>query len=314
MESNYYKFSDINAKIKYSFSCIYKLTSPSGKIYIGQTQCLYDRVRRYRGGIFNKYMKRAVEKYGSENIILEILERDVELKLLDEREQFYLDALQPFGNNGYNICREASTTRGRKRPSEEMKGLSDFNKTRIGELNHFYGKKHSEETKQKQREAKLGKKKSKESVQKTAEKTSKCIKQIDPITREVINEFSSLTEASKKTGIVTANISIVATKIENIKEGDFITYSAGGFLWIYCDSELPNNKIELGNTSKYKSVRQLNLKTKELVAEFESIVQASKETGICADTISKVARKKKYIKNGKEWESKSAGGYDWEFY
>src|SRR5690606_18517182 len=107
MESSVYKFTDINSKNKFNFSCIYKLTSPSGKIYIGQTQCLYDRVRRYRGGIFNKYMKNAVNKYGSDNISIEILEKDVPLKKLDEREQFYLDTLQPFNDNGYNICRMA---------------------------------------------------------------------------------------------------------------------------------------------------------------------------------------------------------------
>ena len=241
MESNYYKFSDINAKIKYSFSCIYKLTSPSGKIYIGQTQCLYDRVRRYRGGIFNKYMKMAVEKYGSENIILEILERDVELKLLDEREQFYLDALQPFGNNGYNICREASTTRGRKRPSEEMKGLSDFNKTRIGELNHFYGKNHSEETKEKIRQAKLGKKQSKETIEKRTENTDytkryRCVKQIDLVTGNVINIFESITEANSITGVGISGISQVANK-RTCKSGDkeWLRKSAGGFYWEWCD-------------------------------------------------------------------------------
>lgn len=314
MEANFYKFSDINAKIKYSFPCIYKLTSPSGKIYIGQTQSLYDRVKRYRGGIFNRYMKRAVEKYGSENITLEVLEKDTPLKKLDEREQFYLDTLQPFGDNGYNICREASTTRGRKRPLEEMKGLSDFNKTRLGELNHFYGKKHSEETKEKISKANKDKKRSEEAILITAEAVSKCIKQIDPTTKKVIAEFSSLVDASKETNIRVCNISSVASKISNIGKGELITCSAGGYLWVYCNTEILDNKIEIGDTSKYKRVKQINLKTKQVIADFESIVEASKKTGICANTISNVARKKKHIKNGKEWKSKSAGGFYWEFY
>lgn len=315
MENSFYRFSDINQKIKYSFSCIYKLTSPSGKIYIGQTQCLYDRVRRYRGGKFNKYMKRAIEKYGSENIILEVLEKDVPLDNLDEREQFYLDTLQPFGDNGYNICREASTTRGRKRPPEEMIGLSNFNKTRVGELNHFYGKTHTEETKNRISKANSGKKRTKETIQKIIDNAhKKCVKQIDVTTMEVIAEFGSAKEAERKTGIKSCNISNVVNKIKNIKDGEVITYSAGGYLWIYCDSELPSVKIEIGRDSIYKRVKQIDLKTKEIIAEFKSIQQASLETGICANTISKVARKIKYIKNGKEYESKSAGGYDWEFY
>ena len=312
MENKEYKLSDINVKIKYSFSCIYKLTSPSGKIYIGQTQSLYDRVRRYRGGKFNKYMKRAVDKYGLENIKLEILEKDIPLEKLDEREQFYLDTLQPFGDNGYNICREASTTRGRKRPPEEMKGLSDFNKTRVGELNHFYGKKHSEESIQKQREAKLGKKQSDYTIEKRIEKTSKCIKQIDLKTKEVTAEFESIAEAEKKTSIKSCNISKVANKIKNLKDGETITYSAGGYLWVYCDSELPDNKIEIGRDSMYKRVKQINLITNELIAEFESIAEASRKTNICSTSISNVVRKAKYKKYGKEYIYKSAGGYFWE--
>ena len=236
-----YKLSDINTKIKYSFSCIYKLTSPSNKIYIGQTQCLYDRIRRYRGGKFNKYMKRAVDKYGLENIKLEILEKDIPLENLDEREQFYLDTLKPFNDNGYNICKEASTTRGRKRPPEEMKGLSDFNKTRTGELNHFYGKKHTEESKQKQREAKLGKKLSQETIDKIVNNTDhakkyRCVKQIDLVTRDVINIFESITEANSITGVGISNISQVANK-KTCKRGEkeWLIKSAGGFYWEWCE-------------------------------------------------------------------------------
>ena len=166
METNY-SMSTVFSKKDFNFSCIYKMTSPSGKIYIGQTQCLYKRFQDYRKPKANEYLMNAILKYGLENITVEILEKNVLLDLLDEREQFYLDTLQPFGNIGYNICREASTTRGRKRPPEEMAGSIAYLKSRIGELNHFYGKKHTKETKQKQREVKLGKKQSQETVQKS---------------------------------------------------------------------------------------------------------------------------------------------------
>lgn len=311
MESNY-NMATIFTKKDFNFSCIYKLTSPSGKIYIGQTQCFQDRMRGYRGGKFNPYMKKAVEKYGLENIIVEILEKGVPLEMLDEREQFYLDTLQPFDNNGYNICREASTTRGRKRPPEEMQGSIDYMTGRFGELNHFYGKKHSEETKQKQREAKLGKKQSDYTIEKRIEKTSKCIKQIDLKTKEVIAEFESIAEAEKKTGIKSCNISKVANKIKNLKEGETITYSAGGYLWIYCDSKLPDVKLEIGDTSKYKRVKQIDIVTNELIFEFDSIAEASRETNINSATIANVVRKAKYKKYGKEYIYKSAGGYFWE--
>ena len=311
MESNY-NMATIFTKKDFNFSCIYKLTSPSGKIYIGQTQCLYKRFQDYRKPKANKYLMNAILKYGLENITVEILEKNVLLDLLDEREQFYLDTLQPFGNIGYNICREASTTRGRKRPKEEMQGSIDYMTGRFGELNHFYGKTHSEESKQKQRDAKLGKKQSDYTIEKRIEKTSKCIKQIDLKTKEVTAEFESIAEAEKKTSIKSCNISKVANKIKNLKDGETITYSAGGYLWVYCDSELPDNKIEIGRDSMYKRVKQINLITNELIAEFESIAEASRKTNICSTSIANVVRKARYKKYGKEYIYKSAGGYFWE--
>ena len=115
----------------------------NNKIYIGQTQCLYRRFRDYRKPEANEYLMNAILKYGLENISVEILEKDLLLDELDEREQFYLDTLQPFKDNGYNICKKASTTRGRKRPKDERDKISKIAKTRIGELNGFYGKTHT---------------------------------------------------------------------------------------------------------------------------------------------------------------------------
>ena len=240
METNY-SMATVFSKKEFDFSCIYKLTSPSGKIYIGQTQCLYLRFRSYRKMYTNEYLKKALLKYGLENITVEIIEKEVPLEKLDEREQFYFDTLQPFGDNGYNICKEAGTTRGRKRPPEEMKGLSDFNKTRIGELNHFYGKKHSEETLAYLREINLGKKQPQEWVDKRLANTDqtkryKCVKQMDLITKEVIAIFASIKEASNMTSIGMSNISQVANK-RTCKRGEkeWLIKSAGGFYWEWCD-------------------------------------------------------------------------------
>lgn len=237
---NSYNLAMVFTKEDFNFPCIYKLSSPSGKIYIGQTQCLYLRFRDYRKTRTNKYLKSAILKHGLENITVEILEKDIPLEKLDEREQFYLDTLQPFGDNGYNICREAGTTRGRKRPLKELIGIIEASKGRVGELNHFYGKKHSEESIQKQREAKLGKRQSKESIQKRLDNTDqtekyKCVKQIDLVTGEVINTFESLKEASKITNVNISTISQVVNK-RTCKRGEkeWLIKSAGGFYWEFC--------------------------------------------------------------------------------
>ena len=239
MENNY-TMSTVFYKKDFDFSCIYRLTSPSGKIYIGQAQSMYKRFQDYRRPRATKYLKRAILKYGLEKMKVEILERDIPLDKLDDREQYYLDTLEPFKDNGYNICKVASTTRGRKRPKEEMQGSIDYMTGRFGELNHFYGKTHSEESKQKQRDAKLGKKQSKETVQKrldSTEKTSdKCIKQIDLKGGNIIDTFESLSEASLKTGISISNISSVANKTERVVRGKIsIRKSAGGYFWKFCE-------------------------------------------------------------------------------
>ena len=312
MEINY-NMATVFTKKEFDFSCIYKLTSPSGKIYIGQTQCLYLRFRSYRKMYTNEYLKKALLKYGLENIIVEILEKDIPLENLDEREQFYLDTLQPFGDNGYNICKEASTTRGRKRPFEEMIGLSEYRKTRVGELNSFFGKTHTEEVKQKIRELRIGKKLSEQHIEKIKEKTIRCVKQVDIVTKEVIAEYESIKEAENKTGIKSSNISKVANKIKNIKEGDIITYSAGGCLWIFCDSIIPSNEVKVSTESIYKCVKQIDLTSGDIIEEFKSIKEASLITNISYGSISKVANKSTYTAKGKKVEYKSAGGFYWEF-
>ena len=79
---------------------IYKLTSPSGKIYIGQTTNLKDRKRCLYNP--NKYysghrLDNAIKKYGIENfkyeIIIQIIDSD-KIRLrekLNELEIFYIE-------------------------------------------------------------------------------------------------------------------------------------------------------------------------------------------------------------------------------
>lgn len=54
---------------------IYKLTSPSGKHYIGQTTDIDKRLKHYKRVDCKTQVKlfRAIEKYGFENFLIEIL-------------------------------------------------------------------------------------------------------------------------------------------------------------------------------------------------------------------------------------------------
>lgn len=147
---------------------IYKITCvPNGKIYIGSSVDVHHRWEQHRthfktGKHNNKYMLRAFEKYGKESFMWEIIE-ECSRNVLWEREQYYLDALQPFDEKGYNSARTVKAPMlGRKHTLEDRQRMSEIQKAR----NH----KHSEEHKQYLSELFKGRKRSPESVAQGAAK------------------------------------------------------------------------------------------------------------------------------------------------
>ena len=153
------KLYEINKKKEYNFSCIYLWTNlVNGKKYVGQTMCFYRRMKNYRHTYPNAYMERAVNKHGLDNFDITILERDVPLDKLDEREQYWLDYYQSYDlDKGYNICKVAGTTKGVTHTEEWCQEHSDYMKEKwkdaeyrnfwhnrmSGENNYFYGKRFS---------------------------------------------------------------------------------------------------------------------------------------------------------------------------
>lgn len=128
--------------------CVYKHTSPSGKIYIGISGI--DPVKRWNCGCgyrSNFHFDNAIRKYGWRNFSHEILFDDLTKDEAEEMEikliQEYKSYMKRFGYNqdmGGNSIGKASDETRRKQ-SEKKKLLT-------GEKNPFYGKKHSDETKQ----------------------------------------------------------------------------------------------------------------------------------------------------------------------
>jgi group I intron endonuclease len=69
---------------------IYKITSPTGKVYIGQSLDIKKRISTYKSSMGHQQPKihRSFKKYGFDNHVFEIIE-ECSLGLLDERETFY---------------------------------------------------------------------------------------------------------------------------------------------------------------------------------------------------------------------------------
>jgi group I intron endonuclease len=120
---------------------IYKITSPSGKVYIGQSITLEKRQKQYSSmdnckgqtKLYNSLLK-----YGFSEHIFEIIE-ECEMPLLNTRERYWQDFYNVLGKSGLN-CRLQST--------EDRSGYVS-NETKAAMREARIGKKQSEETKQK---------------------------------------------------------------------------------------------------------------------------------------------------------------------
>lgn len=137
-------------------SGVYKITSPSGNVYIGESTNLYQRGKSYlnpnkikrQTGIFN-----SLNKYGIDSHIFEVIEI-CDVNLLKERERFYQEQYDSV-NNGLN-CFYTKTKDKLKCHSEKTKKI--MSEKSSGDKNHFYGKKHSSESLKKISESSKGEK------------------------------------------------------------------------------------------------------------------------------------------------------------
>lgn len=134
---------------------IYKINSPSNKIYIGQSKNILIRRKHYRLLHCKKQVKlyNSFVKYGYENHSFELvheLPNDVEQKVLDVYEQLYMDSYKDAGFELLNL-KDAGLC-GRV-CEESRKKISESHK---GEKNPMFGKKLSKEHRNAISESKMG--------------------------------------------------------------------------------------------------------------------------------------------------------------
>jgi len=126
---------------------IYKITSPTNKIYIGQTWNLKKRVYQYSKIKCKTQPKlyASLKKYGWENHILKVVSElpdDIDQKILDTYEILYWELYKSCNTEMLNT-REPGIGGRMSEESKRLIGLKNAGKTPM------LGKKHSEETKQK---------------------------------------------------------------------------------------------------------------------------------------------------------------------
>lgn len=148
---------------------IYKITSNTKKIYIGQSVNIYERFRRYKLIQNCKTQHRlynSLIKHGVENHKFEVIEECI-IEQLNERERYWQDYYDAIGENGLNLKLTETNDKSGFCSEEVRSKLSTAKKNVFnGENNPMWGKLHTDETKRKIREKALNRRLSDETKKK----------------------------------------------------------------------------------------------------------------------------------------------------
>lgn len=214
---------------------IYKITSPSGSIYIGQSWNIKTRLKKYKCSLakgqprlYNSFMK-----YGIENHLFTIeseFPENISQKDLDEQEIFFW---KKYKNSGCEMLNVREPGNGGKMSEESKLKISKANKGKRHPC--MYGPR-SEKTKKKISEAIKGRKLSENHCKKISLRNQgkvthhKVILQYT-LNGEFIKEFVSICSAEREIGKKGANSNIVRCCKGKLK-------SCYGFIWKYKNETL----------------------------------------------------------------------------
>jgi group I intron endonuclease len=212
---------------------VYKVTNQiNGKIYIGQTQDFVVRKRSYkfRAKKPQNLIERALQKYGIENFLFEIIDIAQTFSELDDKEIYWIKFYKSQDKTvGYNIAQGGKVNRGFKKTPEQ--NLHNSRKLKEGYKSgrivpSGLGRNPSPESRKKmsdslKRQYELGLREP-PGIKRIGVPNDKLAKPIKCIETNII--YNSLSDAYRKTNIPAPNICKVL-KGQRPK--------AGGYSWIY---------------------------------------------------------------------------------
>ncbi len=274
---------------------IYKSTNTiNGKVYIGQTSDFKSRKWQHERGYEKEdcIFHRALQKYGAENFIWEIIDVVEGKENANRAEKKYIEEYHSFKPNGYNMTKGGEGgSMWNARPivclTLDGKFVKRYDSAGQAEKNDGYC--NSDvlvSCKNPNRTCKGNifmfedeyKKNGARSYQKPESTSKKRIIQCNQY-GEYIATFDSVQEAAEKTGANRTTISGVLTKKYK---------KANGFIFVY-ENEFPiKNLDDYIQNKKGRKVAQINPKTNEVINIFDRISDAGKTLGVSYKVIHKV--------------------------
>lgn len=281
---------------------IYKITSPTGRLYVGKTKHLGRRINTYKykiiknTGWVNSMIMNSLQKHGWDSHKFEIIE-EIPNDLLNEREVFWIKELKTYCfENPRNMNMSRGGEEGGRTWMYDVERRKRQGERFSGEGNPFYGKTHSAEFKAKkskevsQYNKKIGWKVPEWGAEKGRNVVRKPIVCYDR-KGVFVKEFNCAATAEKELKLDHASISEVCSKKRT---------HTGGFVFRYKTDNYPL-KIDVG-ILKEQAVRKpvILIRRHKKNKTFKSPQAAAKETGVPLTTIRRAAayNKMKPIRNG----------------
>ena len=267
---------------------IYKITSPSGRLYVGKTHDLRKRVNAYKCDVRKNRkdlkLHNSLRKYGWDAHILEVIE-EVEDALLDEREIYWI---AEFNTYCYKNSRGLNMTLGgdgqRSTWMHDLERRRKQSKVFSGAGNPFYGKTHTEEFK-KQKAIQVSEYNKKNGVrvpewgvQKAREVVRKKILCYD-LQGNFLKEYDSLSSASSELSISHQSITDSLIKRKSQAKGYVFRYKTDNY----------SLKIDVGVIKSKTVKRPIVCEYAGEVMVFDGSEEASQQLGIPKTTINRAA-------------------------